>query len=131
MTINFDDESTVGAWFVHFHKDARKDWTLGVTREGGSFIIQYRWRYYHVDNSTDPWDGKDRKSWYRLVSDKSVTRDQVIEDARNIAMVVMTKCGGERMFECVRSLDETQEQFAERFLKIPGVNAKLEEVPPT
>jgi hypothetical protein len=106
-------------WYVAFEG---KDWMLALTREGDRFRVDYRFRYYH--HPQDPWDGKDRKNWFGGVSDSTFTRDEAISKARLMATITMIAGGGSAVYECVRSLDETVDEYFERFMQLPFVHAR-------
>jgi hypothetical protein len=118
MSIEFT-EQTLGVWYVALEG---KDWLCGVTRVGEDrFEFQYRIRYY-VD-PVDPWDGKDRKSWFEGTF--TGPRDQVIHNMRRMGRGVIVLAGGAgKLYECVRRLDESCDDFMERFSKMPFVHMK-------
>lgn len=111
------NENAVGVWFVAFEG---KDWMCGMTRHGAGFKFQYRFRYY--DDPEDPWDGKDRKSWYEGTSND--TRDMVIAKLRSMAFMVMHVGRVGEFHECVREPDEPLAHYLERFTNMPFVHKR-------
>ena len=121
MSIEFT-EDTVGVWFVGM---VGKDWMCGVSRAGeGRFAFKYRIRYY--EHPTDPWDGKDRKSWYKGTA--TGTRAGMIENIRQLAAGVRVLAGGGELHECVRGEQESMDAFMDRFLAMPFVHARVGEL---
>ena len=64
-----------GIWFIP-HKNRQMDWMAQLYVAEGKWHFEYRFRYYSED-STNPHDGKDRKSWSGFVApdDSIETRD--------------------------------------------------------
>lgn len=57
-----EKDYVLGLWYV---ATAEQDWMAGVTRKPGAtdWTITYRFRYY-ATGPGDPFDERDRKSWY-------------------------------------------------------------------
>jgi hypothetical protein len=114
------DDNTLGIWFVQVRDDA--DWLASVRRsEKGGHDLEYRFRYYGED-SADPFDGKDEKSWYGGHSDK-FTDEQAIASLRTAAESLSEVSGGQ-LYECLRG-ERTAREFFEEFRKLPFVHEKV------
>ena len=77
----------IGFWFVG-GKD--QDWFACVFREQGQtdWRLVHRFRY-HNDASTDPFDNKDKKSFYDASLDgKAKNENQIIEDVNKVAKLI-------------------------------------------
>lgn len=60
---------TVGMWYLPLNKES--DWSGVLQKKGHSEChLVCRFRYYSADSSS-PFDGKDRKSWYTMVIKQS------------------------------------------------------------
>jgi hypothetical protein len=87
----------VGFWFVG---GSDRDWFACVYREQGqtNWILVHRFRY-HSDESTDPFDNKDKKNYYQSSADGNVKDEkQVIEDMNKLASVVGLQFGAKVEF---------------------------------
>jgi hypothetical protein len=101
-----------GIWFVGDGKTG--DWMARLVVDDGKWTIKYRFRYYSAE-SADPFDGKDRKSWYQYAakdaSDKS--RDEGIRATDLLFPVMETQYGEKGEFvklDCPTSDLETMEK---------------------
>lgn len=60
-----EDDYVLGVWFLSW---GTADWmATAIRNENGGFNIEYRFRYYAGTN--DPFDGEDKKSWYKASTD--------------------------------------------------------------
>ena len=113
------DETCVGVWFVQTTET--QDWMAGITEiePDKKYEINYRFRYYNPE-SEDPWDGKDKKNWYKGTA--SCTREYAIQSMRVMVqgMKMMGAIG--EPGEVVNNGDYND--FMERFVAQPWVHAK-------
>ncbi len=63
----------VGIWFADGSKD-NSNW-LGVMWQDEKKYWHIRYRFRYDEGTDDPFDGKDRKSWYALKTDLPFERD--------------------------------------------------------
>ena len=119
------DESIVGIWYAMTSED--EDFMLAVSRREDGLEMVYRHRYYNSPD--DPWDEKDRKSWYRMVS-KQKDEAKAIETAREmvsgviaIAMRMKRIKGDGVMFELLRG-ESSVEEFGERLRAMPWAHSQ-------
>ena len=91
----------VGFWFVG---GTDRDWLACVWREQGQadWRLVHRFRY-HSGQSSDPFDGKDRKSFHEAGADGTKKDEgQIVEDMGKLAKVVGLGLGAEPQFVPVR-----------------------------
>lgn len=117
------DENIVGIWYAMTGDD--NDFMLAVCRREDGLEIVYRHRYYHSD---DPWDEKDRKSWYRMVTAQK-DEAKAVETAREmlqgvvaIAMKMKRLKGNGLVFELLRG-EASVEEFGERLRSMPWAHS--------
>jgi hypothetical protein len=116
------DKKTVGVWFLVTTE--KQDWlaTLSEVEPNAKYELTYRFRYYSPE-SVDPWDGKDRKSWYSGVVNG--TREAAITGLREVGNALV-------LFGAIGHLDEVLnegdfEDFIRRFRARPWVFSREEE----
>lgn len=117
------DEKIVGVWFLS--TTAEQDWMAALSEVApGKYELNYRFRYYDPE-SKDPWDGKDRKNWYKGTIESS--REEAIDGIRKVgtAMVVFGAVG--ELYEVLN--DNGFEKFLEEFQAQPWVFARKEAKP--
>lgn len=79
------DKYMLGFWFVAWED---KDWMLQICcGADGTWEGEYRFRYYD-EKSENPFDQKDRKSFYKLSIPGSEPADNVISVARGMRDVI-------------------------------------------
>jgi len=122
MSIVLDD-NIVGIWYVLTGE--KEDFMLAISKCPEGLELVYRHRYYHSD---DPWDEKDHKSWYRMVTSKTDVQ-RAIETAREMVQgvaMIAVKMGRlmppAQVFELVRG-DKSVEQFAEVLKSMPWAHS--------
>ena len=112
MTMTLD-ENTRGIWYCQT-VPGEQDFLLTLTRlEGEHYELVYRFRYY---NSDDPFDEKDRKSWYR--AEGRGKEEEIISGVRKALMLI-----GTGFTELLRG-DRPFDNFMEEFMKQDFVHAK-------
>lgn len=82
----------IGFWFVG---GSDRDWLACVYKEEGqtNWHLVHRFRY-HNSESTDPFDGKDKKNFYQSSADgKEKDEKQIIDDMNKLAAVVGLQFG--------------------------------------
>lgn len=91
MTIEIKPEVFYyGYWFVGDGKTY--DWLLVSWREGDRVRGKFRHRYYAPD-SKDPWDEKDRKSWYEFTGKIGDRTDEDVCNTYDIMALGITEVG--------------------------------------
>lgn len=123
------DENIVGIWYAM--TGDMEDFMLAISRCPDGLELVYRHRYYA--SKEDPWDDKDRKSWYRMVTSQP-DEQKAIETAREmlVGVVFIAKkmgrvTGNPEIFELVRG-DATVEQFGERLRSMPWAHSQVKTV---
>jgi hypothetical protein len=110
------NEKLIGIWYVSFGTD---DWMGALyERDDGQIDLIFRCRYYR---SPDAWDGKDKKSWFKNTSPKSV--EEAIGHLRtavNKLCAIRKPC---MRHELLRGND-TPMQFLARFSALPFVHER-------
>ena len=130
MTIYFD-ETVTAIWFAPTSRTSDFLACLKRAQDSRSFKLTYRFRYYHDDASRDPFDGKDRRSWYEYeITEQS--EEHVIETLRSIvqSMVAASIVSGmqensPKVYELVRG-DMPLRKFTDLFMSLPFVHSKKE-----
>lgn len=77
-----EDGYYLGLWYLPGHNS---DWLACISRKGDDWDLVYRFRYYAPNETFDPFDGNDQKSWYR-------------------ATLPMEKCSEEKAIEAVSTM---------------------------
>jgi hypothetical protein len=119
MPMKFD-ENTRGVWYCPTIP-GEQDFLLTLNRiDEEHYGITYGFRYY---NSDDPFDEKDRKSWYSgEVTGKS--EEEVVDVINNQIMKAISSLNdGEGFTEVLRG-DRSLEEFMDEFLEQDFVHAK-------
>ena len=117
MTIKFT-EKTVGIWAVDLLNSS--DFLGSVWRDGGDYIMAYRFRYYEDDKT---FDSKDRKNWYeaRMPADKVEEQDLI--DAMRTVVKMMWKGSGGQRYELLMGSGGVEQMMAE-LKKWPMISMK-------
>lgn len=136
MTDVSADDHVHGIWFCSDH--ATVDWMCEMFRHAGKWRFQYRFRYY-AEDSTDPWDDRDRKSWYAgtAESGSDAERDKMIAVINMVAGLTEIKMRSRYDFvllDCRRDDPKFFSELASRpwahAKRIP-VEASCPQTPPT
>jgi hypothetical protein len=119
------DENIVGIWYAM--TGDMEDFMLAISRCPDGLELVYRHRYYA--SKEDPWDEKDRKSWYRMVTSQP-DEQKAVETARQMLIGVvmiaqkMGKVTGKpEIFELVRG-DASVEKFADALRSMPWAHSQ-------
>ena len=119
MTLEVTDD-TIGIWFATFHG---RDLMVNLSHQpDGAILLVYRFRHYAEPDSGDPFDDRDRKSWYR--NKLRLTRDEAIEKVRSWLVVSAASLGGDHIFELIKEPDQSPEDFSELLLSMPWAHSK-------
>jgi hypothetical protein len=117
------DENIVGIWYALTGE--KDDFMLAISKCAEGLELVYRHRYYASD---DPWDERDKKSWYRMVTKKNDVQ-HAIETAREMVQgvaMIAVKMGRlmppAQVFELVRG-DKSVEDFAEVLMSMPWAHS--------
>lgn len=126
MSISID-ENIIAIWF--FDLGPSEDYMMALSRTpSGGIRFVYRVRHHHPD-STDPFDGKDEKSWSEFETndpDEAKAIDAAREMAKGlIGLAVKLKqvTLPHTIYELVRG-SATVEEFAKQLFKSPWAHAK-------
>lgn len=114
-------EDTIGLWFVTFEG---RDVMATLTRQpDDSILLVYRFRHYAEPDSGDPFDGSDRKSWYR--SKLTVSKNEAIEKLRSWLRSCAGALGGEHIFELIKKPEQSPEDFCKLIASMPWAHTKV------
>jgi hypothetical protein len=126
MTMIFN-EDTLGIWYVLLEPE-KIDYMGALSRRPYGYMYTWRMRYYATPD--DPWDGKDRKSWYDIrIPSAEGTTEEVIEKIREMVRLSVEtgrslgKPTPGPIHELLRG-NKTMEKFTEDFLSAPFVHKK-------
>lgn len=112
------NEQLLAIWFMPV--TTTSDWLAALARtDDGRLRFTSRMRYYNPE-STDPHDGKDKKSEYSGVIDGP--EDVVLEQVRTAARVLTEHADGP-LHELIRG-SRSPEQFLDELLRQPWAHAK-------
>ena len=87
----------LGIWFVPAPPKGegdQVDWMACAYREpSGEYVLKYRFRYYAEGPDQDPWNGKDRKSWYEGRMPAGTDEGTIISAVRKVGREVAKMLG--------------------------------------
>jgi hypothetical protein len=114
------DEKIVGVWFLSTISD-HQDWMAAVREiePDKKYELTYRFRYYTGDQTKNPFDDGDRKSWYK--GQVSGTRAYVVASIRMVAKELERRADGD-LFELMN--DGDLQKMMRKFADMPFVYAK-------
>ena len=119
MTMTLD-ENTRGIWYCQTIPE-EQDFLMTLNRlEEGHYEITYRFRYY---NSDDPFDEKDRKSWYRAEA-RTKNEEEIISGIETLLESLAAATDNENGFTELLRGDRPFDDFMEEFMKQDFVHAK-------
>lgn len=97
-----DDTEIAGLWFMCAGPTEKFDWLCQVYKQkGGNWEFLYRFRYHKGDQTKDPFNDEDEKSWTRggAQDGSDQSKKELVEAIQKIARVLEAASGGQ--------LDET------------------------
>jgi hypothetical protein len=124
MSINLDEIDFFSC--VWFANDQHMD-LMGVLyrlKEGGAWEIKYRFRYHHPESGRDPFDDKDRKSWYQIT--KPPGGEDGPEDMADKFEMVMRFSGIPNLRKV--DINGDVESFLEVMAKQPEVHLRFQQI---
>ena len=119
MTMKLD-ENTRGIWYCQTIP-SEQDFLMTLNRlKEGHYELIYRFRYY---NSDDPFDEKDRKSWYRAeVAAKC--EEEIISGIETLLESLAAVADNETGYTELLRGDRPFEDFMEEFMQQDFVHAR-------
>ncbi len=119
------DQKIVGVWFMRTAQS--QDWVCAVREiePDRKYEIVCLFRYHAAEESSDPFDGKDTKSWYKATG--SGTRAYVIAAVRMVAHIMFEAGALEEPYELLNEGDF--EAFKKKFFDAPFVFARMKAKP--
>lgn len=114
-------------WFVGGSKSG-VDFLAALWRDEGSveWHLQYRFRYYNPE-SKDPFDNKDRKSWFNMAFKSE--EEKAISAGEMIATMTHMKYGG--LFDRIPIKSSDPKTVAVMFERAPWAFMREEPPPPS
>ena len=117
------DESIRGIWFCTLIP-GEQDFLLSLRNTAEEqYEIIYRFRYY---NSDDPFDEKDKKSWYSGTI-KGRNEKEVIAKIHEVFPFIIAASDADDFTELLRG-DQSLDEFMEKFMEQDFVHAKQENI---
>lgn len=97
MSIELREGATIAFWYTHGTvQEQGQDWMAHAgyeTIDGKrKLVLTYRFRYYADTGKEDPFNDKDKKNWYRVVSNKeaSVDDEKILFEAVKTMLELIT-----------------------------------------
>ena len=113
MAIVVEKDKTVGIWYVQLSEKMDLLGGLNWVLDGDAKHLHFDFRFRHY-NSPDPYDPKDKKSWYSYDFAPNVTAEQAVKELKEwLGVVGMISI--EPMHEYLVSNYPTFQEFFEDF----------------
>ena len=118
------DENLIGVWYAVTGES--QDYMMAITRCDEGIALTYRVRDYA--SKEDPWDGRDRKKWTRMVT-PNTDEELAIDTARtmmtgliqlSLNMGMIDPPG--RIYELIRE-NKTPEEFGRWLMSMPWAHS--------
>lgn len=116
-------EKTIAIWFIPLIPGEQDFIGSLFTNEEGKLEFSYRFRYY---NSQDPYDKKDKKHWYTVVSRKEETKESMLASLRRM-IKALELASGQRADEILMK-DGNYKQFCEEFASKSWTHIEKEKI---